>query len=63
MKRIAFNIDWDTENDDFLEYDENDDLDLPNEVEIPNDIDEEMIADYLSDTYGFCINSFTIKYV
>lgn len=52
MKRIAFNIDWDTENDD---------LDLPNEVEIPNEIDEEMIADYLSDTYGFCINSFNIK--
>ena len=63
MKKIAFDIDWDTENDDFLEYDEDDALDLPTEVEIPNDIEEDDITDYLSDTYGFCVNSYSIKEV
>ena len=29
---------------------------LPTEVKIPTDIDDEDVADYLSDTYGFCVN-------
>ena len=29
---------------------------LPRTVEIPSDIDDEDVADYLSDTYGFCVN-------
>lgn len=29
---------------------------LPRRVEIPSDIDDEDVADYLSDTYGFCVN-------
>ena len=29
---------------------------LPRSVEIPTDIDDEDVADYLSDTYGFCVN-------
>ena len=33
-------------------------LNLPTEVEIPNEVDEDEIADYLSDNYGFLVNSF-----
>ena len=29
---------------------------LPRTVEIPSNIDDEDVADYLSDTYGFCVN-------
>lgn len=29
---------------------------LPTEVKIPTDIADEDVADYLSDTYGFCVN-------
>ena len=29
---------------------------LPTKVKIPTDIDDEDVADYLSDTYGFCVN-------
>lgn len=43
-------VEWDTDGMDEEE------LDLPNEVEIPGDIDDEDVADYLSDTYGFCVN-------
>ena len=59
MKLI--NINWDTDEED---------VDLPNEVEIPNEIiegfnDEEELLDYLSDwlsnEYGFCHDGFNIK--
>lgn len=53
---IIYNIDWDIDN-----LDEEDDLILPNEVELSNNTDEDMIADILSDMYGFCINSFMVK--
>ena len=29
---------------------------LPTKVKIPTDIADEDVADYLSDTYGFCVN-------
>ena len=29
---------------------------LPTKVKISTDIDDEDVADYLSDTYGFCVN-------
>ena len=29
---------------------------LPTKVKIPTDIDDEDVANYLSDTYGFCVN-------
>ena len=29
---------------------------LPTKVKIPTDIDDWEVADYLSDTYGFCVN-------
>lgn len=44
----AINITWDTD-------DENpEDIGLPEEVEIPENIKEEDVSDYLSDTYGYC---------
>ena len=34
---------------------------LPNEIILPNeDWTEELITDYLSDEYGFCINGYTL---
>lgn len=33
-------------------------VDLPDEVEVPNDLDDNEIAEYLSDTYGWLVNSF-----
>lgn len=32
---------------------------LPEEVDIPDDIHESEVADYLSDEYGFCVESFS----
>lgn len=48
----AVNINWETDG-----YD----IDLPNEVNIPSNIEEDDICDYLSDEYGFLINSFDIE--
>ena len=47
--RKAVNIIWD--------YDEelDDEIVLPFQVYIPDDIDDEHISDYLSDTFGFCV--------
>ena len=36
-------------------------MELPEEVVLPKEIVEEDAADYLSDTYGYCINSLSIK--
>lgn len=55
--RTAVLIQWDTgEN---LENEEK--PDLPTEVNIPEDISEDEIADYLSDKYGFLVSSFQIQ--
>ena len=54
----AINIVWDLE-DDVLDYNI-DDCDIPTEVEIPNDVEDDEIADYLSDEYGFCVESFNL---
>ena len=45
-------VDWDT---DGVPSNE---LGLPSEVKIPEDIPEDRVADYLSDTYGYCVNSY-----
>lgn len=42
-------VEWDTDGMDEEE------LDLPSEVEVPNDIDEDQVSDWLSDLYGFCV--------
>lgn len=50
----AINIKWDTDDED---YDNEDELDLPEEVYIPGDIDledDDEVSDYLSDLTGFC---------
>ena len=54
----AINIKWDLE-DDVVDYNI-DDCDIPTMVDIPNDIKEEDVADYLSDEYGFCVESFRL---
>ena len=57
----AFKIDWDIDHDDYINLNEQDLL-PPTEVELPDDIQEDEIADWLSDTYGWCVNSFEIDY-
>lgn len=49
----VYNIDWETDGEVVT---------LPTEVDVPNDIDEYDIADYLSDEYGWLVNSFEIEY-
>ena len=55
MKIKAVSIIWDTDNED---------IELPNEVIIPNDVIEEgnetSVADYLSDNYNWCVISFNL---
>jgi len=45
-------IEWDTEEDE---------IDLPKEVYINHDIEEDEIVDFLSDEYGWCIKSCSIE--
>lgn len=52
----AVNIEWDTDDDDI----DTENLDLPTEVDIPDEVVaeqedyEDAISDWLSDEYGFC---------
>lgn len=57
----AINIDWCLDNDDYINLNEQDIL-PPTEVDIPYGVDEDDIADYLSDEYGYLVNSFEIEY-
>lgn len=52
----VFNIVWDTE--DNGEVIDPKECNLPSETEIPNGIDHDDIADYLSDEYGWCVVSY-----
>ena len=45
------NIDWETDGEED---------DLPKEVEVANDMSDDEIADYLSDTYGWLVNGFAL---
>lgn len=47
----VYNIVWETDG-----YE----VDLPKEIDLPNNFDGDRIADYLSDEYGFLVNSFNI---
>ena len=47
-------VNWDTDNYPLEE------CNLKEFVDIPNDIEEEDIADYLSDEYGYLVESFEI---
>ena len=35
-------------------------VNLPTEVEVPNGLDDDRIADYLSDNYGWLVDSFSV---
>ena len=35
-------------------------IDLPNEVEVKDGLDDDAIADYLSDTYGYLVIAFAV---
>lgn len=52
----AINIVWD-----FDEGEEGSFTELPARVDIPSDVYDEDIADWLSDTYGWCVFSYEIK--
>lgn len=43
-----FDIKWDTDGED---------VELPTEMDVPDDLYDDEIADYLSDKTGFCVNS------
>ena len=57
----AVNIEWCLDNDDYINLNEQDIL-LPTEVDIPYGVEEDEVADYLSDEYGYLVNSFEIEY-
>lgn len=52
MKRTATQIQWETDGEE---------VELPDRIEIPDNIDDEGIADYLSDETGFLHNGFNIE--
>lgn len=54
-RAYAVNIKWDTDGED-IEY-------LPERVSIPLFMDDDEIADYLSDKYGFCVFRFDIEQI
>ena len=56
-KIIVSRIDWDADGYDISE------LNLPTEVELPSNIDthdDDAIEGYLTDTYGFFVNSYSV---
>jgi hypothetical protein len=57
VKIYITDIDWDTDGE------SKEELELPDVVVVTDDIDEDEIADMLSDDYGFCVNSFSIEVV
>ena len=36
------------------------DVQLPKEVEVPDGLDDDEVTDYLSDTYGWLVESFSV---
>lgn len=57
---LITNISWDVSSDKYDEDELDDYLGLPVEVELPDNIDPNDAADWLSDEYGFCIRSFSM---
>jgi hypothetical protein len=55
----AIEIDWDIDRDDYIDLNEQDLL-PPKIVVIPDGIEKDDVADWLSDTYGWCVNSFLL---
>ena len=57
---LITNISWDVSSGKYSEDELNDYLGLPVEVDLPDTIDPNDAADWLSDEYGFCIISFSL---
>ena len=56
MPAEKVNIQWD------IDPEDDDGVELPNEITIPNDIEyEEAISDYISDVTGFCHKGFELE--
>ena len=51
----AIDIKWDTDGDEEIIKT------LPKEMDIPDDVDEENVADWLSDETGFCVCGFVLE--
>ena len=54
-RAYAVDIKWDTDGED-IDF-------LPERVSIPFFMDDDEIADYLSDKYGFCVFGFNIEQI
>lgn len=54
-RAYAVDIEWDTDGED------EEDLGLPSRVEIPFFVEDDEIADYISDEYGYCVFGFNIE--
>ena len=49
----AINIEWECDDDDILET-------LPDEIELPDDIEDEDTEDFISDSTGYLVRSFEV---
>lgn len=57
----AINIEWDVTDNDMTQEEMEEMLEiLPSEMEIPNDLEEDEIVDYISDVGEFCVFGFDI---
>lgn len=57
----ATNIDWDVSDNDMTDEEMQDTLDiLPKEIDIPDEIDEDVVSDYLSELTGFCVFGYVL---
>lgn len=65
-KMVATNIEWDLDDiEDEAEKDAINENVLPSEVEIPANVagkNYDVITDYLSDTYGYCVKGYTLAW-
>lgn len=53
-KRKATDIEWDLD-------DDCEDVELPSEVDVPYDVYDDDVDDWLSDVYGFCVKDFNLE--
>ena len=56
IQHVASDIDWDTDGQPL------EDCGLPTSVVIPLDIEKDDVADWLSDSYGYLVNGFSINF-
>ena len=57
----ATNIEWDVSDNDMTDEEMQDTLDiLPKEIDIPDEIDEDAVSDYLSELTGFCVFGYVL---